>query len=76
MLAEALKAEVDAYIAQFADQRDETGGRLVVRNGHHAPRTVLTSASAIEVRAPRVDDKRIDATTGERRRFFSAILPP
>nr|WP_181308985.1 IS256 family transposase [Nonomuraea fuscirosea] len=76
MLAEALKAEVDAYIAAFADERDETGQRLVVRNGHHQPRQVLTSAGAIEVRAPRVNDKRIDEATGERRRFSSAILPP
>ncbi|MFC7592459.1 IS256 family transposase [Nonomuraea antimicrobica] len=76
MLAEALKAEVDAYIAAFANERDEHGRRLVVRNGHHQPRTVLTSAGAIEVHAPRVNDKRIDETTGERRRFSSAILPP
>ncbi|WP_433431943.1 IS256 family transposase [Nonomuraea sp. CA-141351] len=76
MLAEALKAEVDAYIAQFADERDEHGRRLVVRNGHHEPRQVLTSAGAIEVRAPRVNDKRIDEATGKRRRFSSAILPP
>ena len=36
MLAEALRAEVEAYIAQFADVRDEKGHRLVVRNGRHA----------------------------------------
>jgi transposase-like protein len=76
MLAEALKAEVDAYIAAFADERDEDGHRLVVRNGHHQPRTVLTSGGAIEVQAPRVNDKRIDEATGQRRRFSSAILPP
>jgi len=33
MLAEALQAEVDAYIAAFAAERDENGRRLVVRNG-------------------------------------------
>jgi transposase-like protein len=76
MLAEALQAEVDAYIAQFTDQQDEAGRRLVVRNGYHQPREVLTSAGAVEVRAPRVNDKRTDAATGERRRFSSAILPP
>ncbi|SEU40760.1 Transposase (or an inactivated derivative) [Nonomuraea wenchangensis] len=48
----------------------------MVRNGHYQPRTVLTSAGAIEVRAPRVDGKRIDAATGEHRRFSSSILPP
>ncbi len=69
-------AEVDAYIAQFADQRDERGRRLVVRNGYHRPRELLTPARAIEVKAPRVNDKRTDPETGERRRFSSAILPP
>jgi transposase-like protein len=76
MLAEALQAEVDAYIAQYAGERDEHGRRLVVRNGSHQAREVLTSAGAIEVKAPRVNDKRTDAATGERRRFSSAILPP
>lgn len=76
MLAEALQAEVEAYIAQFADQREDNGRRLVVRNGYHQPREVLTSAGAIEVKAPRVNDKRIDESTGERQRFSSAILPP
>jgi transposase-like protein len=76
MLAEALQAEVDAYIAQFAGERDERGRRLVVRNGTHQPREVLTAAGAVEVVAPRVNDRRTDPDTGERRRFSSAILPP
>src|ERR687895_323336 len=76
MLAEALQAEVEAYIAQFAGERDEHGRRLVVRNGSHQPREVLTSAGAVEVVAPRVNDRRTDPDTGARRRFSSAILPP
>lgn len=76
MLAEALWAEVDACITQFIGERDERGRRLVVRNGFHQPREVLTSAGAIEVTVPRVNDKRVDAATGERQRFSSAILPP
>ena len=76
MLAEALQAEVDAYITRFAAERDENGHHLVVRNGSREPREVLTSAGAVEVTAPRVNDKRIDAATGERERFSSAILPP
>jgi transposase-like protein len=55
---------------------DENGRRLVVRNGAAEPRTVLTSAGAVEVTAPRVNDKRTDPATGERARFSSAILPP
>jgi transposase-like protein len=76
MLAEALQAEVDAYVAQLTGERDEDGRRLVVRNGYHQSREVLTSAGAVQVRAPRVNDKRTDPETGERMRFSSAILPP
>lgn len=76
MLSEALQAEVDASIAQFAGERDDHGRRLVVRNGSHQPREVLTSAGAVEVTAPRVNDRRTDPDTGQRRRFSSAILPP
>jgi transposase-like protein len=76
MLAQALQSEVDAYIDRFVGERDERGRRLVVRNGSHQPREVLTSAGAVEVVAPRVNDRRIDPDTGQRRRFCSAILPP
>jgi len=75
MLAAALEAEVAAYIAAHADQVGEDGRRLVVRNGHAKPRRVLTSAGAVEVAAPRVNDTRVDEA-GERKRFASAILPP
>jgi transposase-like protein len=75
MLAAALEAEVAAYIAAHRDELDEQGRRLVVRNGRAQPRQVLTSAGAVEVVAPRVNDKRVDEATGERRRFASAILP-
>ncbi|MFE4415813.1 IS256 family transposase [Streptomyces sp. NPDC056821] len=76
MLAAALEAEVNSYIAELADQQDESGRRLVVRNGYHQPRKVTTAAGTVEVKAPRVNDKRIDEATGERKRFSSAILPP
>lgn len=75
MLAAALQAEVAAYVEAFAGELDEHGRRLVVRNGHHNERQVTTAAGAITVRAPRVNDKRTDETTGERKRFASAILP-
>ena len=75
MLAAALQAEVAAYIDAHVGEVDENGYRLVVRNGYHGEREVLTAAGAVPVRAPRVNDKRIDAETGERQRFSSAILP-
>jgi len=47
----------------------------VVRNGHHQAREVATAAGAVPVRAPRVNDKRTDVETGERKRFASAVMP-
>jgi putative transposase len=76
MLAAALEAEVDDYLAAHVAERDEHGRRLVVRNGHARQREVMTAAGAIPVRAPRVDDRRVDPATGERVRFRSVILPP
>jgi len=75
MLAAALQAEVAAYIDAFADQLDERGHRLVVRNGYHAEREVTTAAGAVPVKQPRVNDKRVQEATGARARFSSAILP-
>ena len=76
MLATALEAEVEAYVSGLVDEVDEQGRRLVRRNGHAEPRTVATGAGPLEVRAPRVDDRRVDPATGEKMRFKSVILPP
>ncbi|MGW4095024.1 IS256 family transposase [Nocardia sp. NPDC004750] len=76
MLAAALEAEVNQYIAELAAERDERGHRMVVRNGHHRPRTVGTAAGPVEVTAPRVNDRRVDAATGDRKQFSSKILAP
>jgi transposase-like protein len=76
MLAAALEAEVDGYVSSLTDEVDERGHRLVVRNGHAVSRSLVTGAGPIEVRAPRVDDRRVDEVTGEKMRFRSSILPP
>jgi transposase-like protein len=75
MLAAALQAEVAAYIDAHRGEVDQAGHRLVVRNGYHEPREVTTAAGAVPVRAPRVNDRRIDEATGARSRFSLAILP-
>lgn len=69
MIAVALLAERRAYLEAHAELLDEAGHRLVVGNGRARARTVTTGAGAIEVRAPRVDDRR------EGEKFTSAILP-
>jgi hypothetical protein len=76
MLAAALEAEVDDYLAAHQAERDAHGRRLVVRNGHARERQVVTAAGAVTVRAPRVDDRRVDPVTGGRVRFVSRLLDP
>ena len=51
MLAAALEAEVDGYISSLIHEVDEEGHRLVVHNGHAQPRSLVTGAGPIEVRA-------------------------
>ena len=75
MIATALEAEVADYVERFADDRGEDGKRLVVRNGRARERKVTIGSGTVPVQAPRVNDKRIDEETGERRRFSSKILP-
>jgi len=75
MIAAALRAEADEYVERFQGERDEQGHRLVVRNGRGKERRVTVGSGTVALRAPRVDDRREDPETGERRRFGSAILP-
>ena len=75
MIVAALEAEVDEYVASFVDELDEDGKRLVVRNGRARERRVTVGSGTVPVRAPRVNDKRVDEESGERKRFSSRILP-
>jgi len=70
MIAVALEAERRAYLERHADAVDADGRRLVVGNGYAREREITTAAGRVEVRAPRVHDRRADE------QFISAILPP
>jgi transposase-like protein len=74
MIAAALRAEADAYVEQFTGEVDEHGHRLVVRNGRGKERRVTVGSGTIPIRAPRVNDKRVDEQ-GERQKFSSKLLP-
>ena len=74
-LQKAIEQEVAEYVDDHRDHVDDAGHRLVVRNGHKPPRTILTGVGPVEVTQPRVDDRRVDEN-GVRFRFTSKILPP
>src|SRR5271170_957069 len=73
LLADAVEAEVSEWIDQHAHWRDDQGRRQVVRNGHLPSRTIITGVGPVEVRQPRVHDRR---SGGDTQRFHSKILPP
>src|SRR5512142_1241223 len=75
MIVAALRAEADEYVARFSDELDEDGHRLVVRNGRARDRKVTVGSGTVPVRAPRVNDKRVEEESGERQRVSSKILP-
>ena len=70
MLMEALDAEVTEVIEKYKGEVDESGNRLVVRNGKSKTRSVTLGSGAIEINAPRVNDRR------DGHKFTSWILPP
>lgn len=74
MLAEALRVEVDAFVAGLADKILPDGRQRVVRHGHAPRRTIQTGIGPIEVTRPKVRD-RAEVPIGEKIRFTSAILP-
>ena len=73
LLAQAVQAEVDEYLAARQDVRDAAGRRQVVRNGSLPERTITTGVGPVPVQQPRVRDRR---PAGQRETFRSAILPP
>jgi len=75
MLMAALKAEAADYVERHRGERDEHGRAKVVHNGQAQARKLTLGAGTVELKAPRVNDRRRDEQ-GQRRRFSSRILPP
>jgi transposase-like protein len=73
LLAQAVEAEVADWIDAHSHLRDDAGHRSVVRNGAMPARTITTGVGPVEVKQPRVHDRR---PAGEKEKFTSKILPP
>jgi len=73
MLTQAIQEEVEEWIAERKQLRNEQGRRQVVRNGYLPERKVTTGLGDVSVTQPRVRDRR---PAGEAEKFTSKILPP
>ena len=74
LLAQAIDAEVQTFLAGHAEPVDDACRRRLVRNGFLPEREIQTGIGPIRVRQPRVRD-RGPAAADARIRFTSAILP-
>ena len=74
LLAQAIEAEVQTFLATHAALVDDAGRRRLVRNGFLPERTIQTGIGEVPVRQPRVRDRGA-GMPHNKIRFRSAILP-
>ena len=72
LLAQALIAEADVFVAQWKDLKLPDGRDRVVRHGHGPQRTIQTGVGPVEVRCAKVRG-RGEAGAAEKIRFSSSI---
>jgi putative transposase len=74
LLAQAVEAEIAAFLSMYAENMTQDGRQRLVRHGHLPEREIITGIGPVAVRCPRVRDRVGEGS--ERIRFSSAILPP
>jgi putative transposase len=75
LLAQAIEAEAEAFLAAMKDKRLPDGRDRVVRHGLGPERAIQTGIGPVAVRRVKLRDRGAGADGGERIRFASAILP-
>jgi transposase-like protein len=75
LLAQAIEAEAEAFLAAMRDKRLPDGRDRVVRHGLGPERAVQTGIGPVAVRRVKLRDRGAGTDGGERIRFTSAILP-
>lgn len=71
LIADAVEAELQALLRQYADFKDDQGRQLVVRNGYLPTREIQTGIGLVTVKVPKIRDKSKQGI-----KFNSALLPP
>ncbi|MCP1845943.1 transposase-like protein [Bradyrhizobium sp. USDA 4538] len=74
LLAQAVEAEVETFLATVKDLKLADGRARVVRHGYGPARTIQTGIGPVDVARAKIRDRGA-AGDGERIRFSSAILP-
>lgn len=74
MLQMALELEVNEFLNKYSGLKDEAGKQAVVRNGYSPSREIMTGIGNLEVKQPRVDDRKV-RTNKKEVVFTSEILP-
>ncbi len=75
LLASALEAEINTFLSQYEDLKDDKGRQRVVRNGYLPEREIQTGIGNVPVKVPRIRDRQ-PGKGKESIRFSSNILPP
>ncbi|MDQ3246724.1 MAG: IS256 family transposase [Pseudomonadota bacterium] len=77
LLAEAIEAEAEAFLAAMREERLPDGRARLVRHGHGPERVIQTGIGPVPVRRAKIRDRAEAASeeAGERITFSSALLP-
>jgi transposase-like protein len=75
LLTEALEAEIEGFLFQYRDLRDNLDRQRVVRNGYLPERKIQTGIGPVPVKVPRARDRQPEHESGPIR-FKSSLLPP
>ena len=76
LLVQAVTAELEELLEEYALQQDGAGRQRVVRNGFLPRREIQTGLGAVSIQIPRVRDRGIEHGTEEAVRFHSCLVPP
>lgn len=71
LIQQAIEAELQAFLGDYAKITDLRGRQTVVRNGYLPEREIVTGVGSVAVKVPKVRDR-----SGGGIKFNSALVPP
>ena len=71
LIEQAIEAELQELLSQYAGEKTDSGHAVVVRNGYLPQRAIQTGIGPVTVKVPKVRSRSGDPVT-----FRSALVPP